>query len=87
MYTNKGVIGIARDPRKCWDTKSETYTQSKEYLLPMHGSVVEYFGSIANSKKKIYLFDAGATYYSDVVRMMLYLYPFYIFIFSNVFNS
>ena len=66
----EGVMGIARDPRKCWDPNSETYTQSKEYLIPMNGAVVEYFANSINPNKKIYLFDAGATYYTDKVNIV-----------------
>ena len=28
------IIGLARDPRKCWDVMVENFTQSKEHMIP-----------------------------------------------------
>mmetsp|Transcript_9273 Transcript_9273/g.13879 ORF Transcript_9273/g.13879 Transcript_9273/m.13879 type:complete len:341 (+) Transcript_9273:80-1102(+) len=67
----EGIIGLARDPRKCFDVMSENYTQSKAFLLPMRGTLETYLNlnsktkSKAETSRKNYLFDAGATYYSD----------------------
>lgn len=67
----EGIIGLARDPRKCYDVMSENYTQSKAFLLPMRGTLETYLNLNSKTKDKAeklsknYLFDAGATYYSD----------------------
>jgi hypothetical protein len=69
------TAAFMRDPRKCWEQMSETYTQSKDYLVPMsmsaaacpamgdHGSCSE-AGAHARQKTRraqTFLFDAGAT--------------------------
>lgn len=71
----EGIIGLARDPRKCYDVNSENFTQSKAFLIPMRGTVEKYYISLllsSNSRfandptdQTNYLFDAGATFYSD----------------------
>ena len=57
----EGIIGLARDPRKCSNVASEEYTQSKAYLIPLRGTVADYAAaSFGTSKRSNFLFDAGA---------------------------
>lgn len=60
----EGIIGLARDPRKCWDLTSDEYTDSKDFLIPMSQAGHSIF--IRNlPRSKNFLFDAGASYYLD----------------------
>ena len=69
------IIGLARDPRKCWDVMVENFTQSKDHMIPksvhlaniLSGTVRNStrFTMASNGPEKAFLFDAGATYYSD----------------------
>lgn len=64
------TAAIARDPRKCWSPMTETYTQSKAYLLPLSNysasySATKYFNPSKSLKEHnitAFLFDAGATF-------------------------
>lgn len=58
----EGIIGLARDPRKCWDVNNEEFTNSKAYVVPLTKRISTMFG---NEGGKNILFDAGATYYLD----------------------
>eukprot|EP01035_Chromulina_nebulosa_P037978 gene37978-51288_t len=63
----EGIVGLARDPRKCPNVTSEEFTQSKAYLIPLRGTIADYAAaSFGASKRSNFLFDAGATYYSDI---------------------
>lgn len=70
------TAAIARDPRKCWSQMTETYTQSKEYLLPLSNisasySAMKYFNPSKSFKLQnisIFLFDAGATFPSKRMK-------------------
>lgn len=67
----EGTIGLARDPRKCWNVMVETYTQSKEYFLPLNELLRQMFiRRVGNRREepRTFYFDAGATYYSDSDR-------------------
>ena len=66
------TASIARDPRKCWEPRSERYTQSKDHLLPVtHAAAFRSTaGSLATPGRlpdtkppppRAILFDAGAT--------------------------
>ena len=69
------IIGLARDPRKCWDVMVENFTQSKEHMIPKSRHLANILsGTVGNTSRftmaysgpeKAILFDAGATYYSD----------------------
>ena len=69
------IIGLARDPRKCWDVMAENFTQSKEHMIPKSRHLADILnGTVGKSSRftmasrgpeKAILFDAGATYYSD----------------------
>ena len=50
------TASIARDPRKCWEPRTERYTQSKDHLLPLSLA-----SAVQRKSQRAYLFDAGAT--------------------------
>ena len=57
----EGIVGLARDPRKCPNVTSEEFTQSKAYLIPLRGTIADYAAaSFGASKRSNFLFDAGA---------------------------
>ena len=53
------LAGVMRDPRKCWQPRTERYTQSKGYLLPLSHQAAT--GAGACPAPRAFLFDAGAT--------------------------
>lgn len=76
----EGLMALARDPRKCFNVNSEEFTQSKDFLLPLHRASIallhyesshdststkEHPRFRADFSPKGYIFDAGATYYTD----------------------
>jgi hypothetical protein len=71
-------VGLLRDPRKCLDVKSENFTESKAYLLPLSAAGFDILHpnnhthrhdslntSHDHSAHKTHIFDAGATHWSD----------------------
>ena len=72
----EGIIGLARDPRKCPNVTSEEYTQSKAYLIPLRGTVADYAAASFGTKKRSnFLFDAGVKHV--LIRRYICLYVLY----------
>lgn len=66
------TASIARDPRKCWEPRTERYTQSKDHLLPLtHAAALRSTAAplaspgmplaLKPQAPRAILFDAGAT--------------------------
>ena len=53
------TASIVRDPRKCWEQLTETYTQSKAYLVPLSGDGRRALSGELASSSRSFLFDAG----------------------------
>ena len=70
----EGIIGLARDPRKCPNVTSEEYTQSKAYLIPLRGTVADYAAaSFESTKRSNFLFDAGVKYVLIRIHVCMYM--------------
>ncbi len=53
------TASIVRDPRKCWEQMTETYTQSKAYLIPLSGPGQPRAAAGCPYSPRSFLFDAG----------------------------
>lgn len=88
----ESMIGLLRDPRKCYDETSGTFVQSKEYFLPINGHLLEFLRSHERSRKachapQTFLFDCGASFYSDAnMQGMKWIIDWYMKAGIQIFN-